>query len=58
MNRNFFYLMGAYDIGLSFGSDSRCLVSSYSNSDYVGDVDSRRSMTGFVFTLGGSIVRS
>ncbi|OAE35676.1 hypothetical protein AXG93_1154s1300 [Marchantia polymorpha subsp. ruderalis] len=26
------------------------------DSDYVGDVDSRRSMTSYVFTLGGSVV--
>ncbi|XP_038882235.1 secreted RxLR effector protein 161-like [Benincasa hispida] len=32
------------------------LVSDYSDSDYVGDVDSRRSTTGYVFTLGGSVV--
>ncbi|XP_047336797.1 secreted RxLR effector protein 161-like [Impatiens glandulifera] len=28
----------------------------YSDSDYAGDVDSMRSMTGYVFTLGGSVV--
>uniref|UniRef100_A0A3Q7GF13 Reverse transcriptase Ty1/copia-type domain-containing protein n=1 Tax=Solanum lycopersicum TaxID=4081 RepID=A0A3Q7GF13_SOLLC len=35
---------------------SRCLVTGYSDSDYAGDVDTRRSMTGYVFTLGGSVV--
>uniref|UniRef100_A0A3Q7HAX8 Reverse transcriptase Ty1/copia-type domain-containing protein n=1 Tax=Solanum lycopersicum TaxID=4081 RepID=A0A3Q7HAX8_SOLLC len=35
---------------------SRCLVTCYSDSDYAGDVDTRRSMTGYVFTLGGSVV--
>ncbi|XP_071927625.1 secreted RxLR effector protein 161-like [Coffea arabica] len=29
---------------------------SYSDSDYAGDVDSRRSMTSYVFTLGHSVV--
>uniref|UniRef100_A0A3Q7HEN8 Reverse transcriptase Ty1/copia-type domain-containing protein n=1 Tax=Solanum lycopersicum TaxID=4081 RepID=A0A3Q7HEN8_SOLLC len=36
--------------------DTQCLVTGYSDSDYAGDVDTRRSMTGYVFTLGGSIV--
>uniref|UniRef100_A0A3Q7GHA7 Reverse transcriptase Ty1/copia-type domain-containing protein n=1 Tax=Solanum lycopersicum TaxID=4081 RepID=A0A3Q7GHA7_SOLLC len=36
--------------------DTQCLVTGYSNSDYLGDVDTRRSMTGYVFTLGGSVV--
>jgi len=31
-------------------------VTGYSDSDYVGDADSRRSMTSYVFTLGGSVV--
>uniref|UniRef100_A0A3Q7H6Q9 Reverse transcriptase Ty1/copia-type domain-containing protein n=1 Tax=Solanum lycopersicum TaxID=4081 RepID=A0A3Q7H6Q9_SOLLC len=33
-----------------------CLVTGYSDSDYAGDVDIRRSMTGYVFTLGRSVV--
>uniref|UniRef100_A0A3Q7GR39 hydroxyacylglutathione hydrolase n=1 Tax=Solanum lycopersicum TaxID=4081 RepID=A0A3Q7GR39_SOLLC len=37
-------------------SDTQCLVTGYSDSDYAGDVDTRRSMTGYVFTLGGSVV--
>ena len=41
---------------LIYGNDTQCLVTGYSDSDYAGDVDSRRSMTGYVFTLGGSAV--
>ncbi|GAA0144157.1 transmembrane signal receptor [Lithospermum erythrorhizon] len=32
--------------------DSQCIIFGYSDSDYVGDVDSRRSMIGYVFILG------
>uniref|UniRef100_A0A3Q7G619 Reverse transcriptase Ty1/copia-type domain-containing protein n=1 Tax=Solanum lycopersicum TaxID=4081 RepID=A0A3Q7G619_SOLLC len=35
---------------------SRCLITGYSDSDFAGDVDTRRSMIGYVFTLGGSVV--
>ncbi|CAM8924307.1 unnamed protein product [Rhodiola kirilowii] len=56
VKRIFRYLRGTSDVGLIYGSDSQCLVTGYTDSDYAGDVDSRRSMTGYVFTLGGSIV--
>uniref|UniRef100_A0A3Q7G4H6 Reverse transcriptase Ty1/copia-type domain-containing protein n=1 Tax=Solanum lycopersicum TaxID=4081 RepID=A0A3Q7G4H6_SOLLC len=36
--------------------DTQCLVTGYSDSDYAGDVNTRRSVTGYVFTLGGSVV--
>ena len=56
VKRIFRYLRGTSDIGLVYGGDTQCLVTGYSDSDYAGDVDSRRSMTGYVFTLGGSVV--
>uniref|UniRef100_A0A3Q7J734 Reverse transcriptase Ty1/copia-type domain-containing protein n=1 Tax=Solanum lycopersicum TaxID=4081 RepID=A0A3Q7J734_SOLLC len=49
-------LRGTSDVGLIYGGDTQCLVTGYSDSDYAGDVDTRRSMTGYVFTLGGSVV--
>ncbi|GAA0178594.1 hypothetical protein LIER_42178 [Lithospermum erythrorhizon] len=55
----FRYLRGTSDVGLSYGGDSQCIISRYSDSDYVGDVDSRRSITSYVFILfilGGSVV--
>uniref|UniRef100_A0A3Q7ETH7 Reverse transcriptase Ty1/copia-type domain-containing protein n=1 Tax=Solanum lycopersicum TaxID=4081 RepID=A0A3Q7ETH7_SOLLC len=48
--------IGTSDVGLIYGGDTQCLVTGYSDSDYAGDVDTRRSMTGYVFTLGGSVV--
>ena len=31
-------------------------MTSYSNSNYAGDIDNRRFMTGYMFTLGGYVV--
>ena len=56
VKRIFRYLRGTSDVGLIYGGDTQCLVTSYSDSDDAGDVDSRRSMTGHVFTLEGSVV--
>ncbi|XP_047308518.1 secreted RxLR effector protein 161-like [Impatiens glandulifera] len=56
VKRIFRYLRGTFDVGLIYGGDTQCLITGYSDSDYAGDVDSRRSMTGYVFTLGGSVV--
>ncbi|CAO2820788.1 unnamed protein product [Amaranthus hypochondriacus] len=56
VKRIFRYLKGTSDVGLIYGGDIQCLVTGYSDSDCAGDIDSRRSMTGYVFTLGGSVV--
>ncbi|KAL1556436.1 Retrovirus-related Pol polyprotein from transposon TNT 1-94 [Salvia divinorum] len=56
VKRIFRYLRGTSDVGLIYGGDTHCSVTGYSDSDYAGDVDGRRSMTGYVFTLGGSVV--
>ncbi|GAA0144952.1 hypothetical protein LIER_05265 [Lithospermum erythrorhizon] len=47
---------GTSDISLNNGGDSQYLVSGYSDSSYAGYVNSKRSMTDYVFTLGGYIV--
>ena len=56
VKRIFRYLRGTSDVGVIYVGDTQCLVTGYSDSDYAGDVDTRRSMTGYVFTLGGSVV--
>ncbi|XP_048490429.1 secreted RxLR effector protein 161-like [Beta vulgaris subsp. vulgaris] len=56
VKRIFRYLKGTADVGLIYGNDTECLVTGYSDSDYAGDIDTRRSMTGYVYTLGGSVV--
>ncbi|KAK1384499.1 hypothetical protein POM88_022234 [Heracleum sosnowskyi] len=56
VKRVFQYLKGTSDVGFIYGGDTECLVTGFSDTNYAGDVDSRRSMTGYAFTLGGSIV--
>jgi hypothetical protein len=50
------YLMGIADYGLIFGGSSEILVG-YCDADYAGDLDSRRSTTGYVFLMFGVAVR-
>ncbi|KAJ4702606.1 Retrovirus-related Pol polyprotein from transposon TNT 1-94 [Melia azedarach] len=45
VKRIFRYLKGTFDVGLIYRGDTQCLVTGFSDSDYAGDVDSRRSMT-------------
>ena len=52
VKRIFRYLKGTSDVGLIYGGDTECLVTGFSDSDYAGDVDGRRSMNGYAFTLG------
>ncbi|KAE8674058.1 hypothetical protein F3Y22_tig00111769pilonHSYRG00329 [Hibiscus syriacus] len=49
----FRYLKGTVGHGIVFGSQrDNPLVVGYVDSDYAGDLDNRRSTTGYVFTLG------
>ena len=43
-------------MGLIYGSDSSCDLAGYADSDYATDLDSRRSITGYAFTIGKCIV--
>ncbi|CAL8994262.1 unnamed protein product, partial [Prunus brigantina] len=54
------YILGTVDVGLLFQQDKvtgQCVVG-YVDSDYAGDLDKRRSTTGFVFSIAGGPVRS
>ena len=47
------YLQNTVDVGLTFEQDKslgKCIVG-YCDSDYAGDLDKRRSTTGYLFTL-------
>ncbi|GJT67397.1 hypothetical protein Tco_1018877 [Tanacetum coccineum] len=52
----FCYLKGTSDVDLIYGGDHEYLVAGYSYSNYVTDLDARRSLTGYVFTIGNSVV--
>ena len=49
------YLRGSLDTCLCFTGASLKLQS-YVDADFAGDIDSRKSTTGFVFTLGGIVI--
>ena len=52
------YLAGTGDFGLTFTNSCspHPTVVGYADADYAGDLDSRRSTTGFVFTYAGSAI--
>ncbi|KAH9688953.1 hypothetical protein KPL70_015278 [Citrus sinensis] len=50
------YLYGIVDVGLLFKKDCGQQCVGYCDSDFAGDLDKRRSTTGYVFTLGGDLV--
>lgn len=49
------YLRGTINTCLVFGKGNESLVG-YVDSDYAGDLDKRRSLSGYVFTLGNCAV--
>ena len=52
------YILGTVDLGLKFERDDsveRHLVG-YVDSDYAGDLDKRRSTTGYAFTFAKALV--
>jgi hypothetical protein len=56
VKRIFRYLAGTWDSGILYGRGGTSTLVGYSDSDYAGDVETGRSMTGFVFCLGESPV--
>jgi len=45
------YLRGTTRLGVAYGDDKP--LQGYVDADWAGDIDARRSTTGFVFTLNG-----
>ena len=51
----FRYLRGSTDVCLQFGR-TRDEVVGFVDSDYAGDLDKRRSLTGYIFSVGGCAI--
>jgi hypothetical protein len=51
------YLVGTKDLKLSFGSaEDNCVLLGFSDADWAGDQEDRKSNTGFVFKLNGAAI--
>ena len=50
------YLRGTYDYGLVFVGNSNDGLNAFSDSDWAGDVETRRSTSGYVMRFGNSTV--
>ncbi|GJY83828.1 hypothetical protein Tco_0497204 [Tanacetum coccineum] len=50
------YLKGTYDVGLIYGGKREYLVAGYSDSEYAADLDAKRSLTSYAFTIRNSVI--
>jgi len=50
------YFKGSMDKGLVFDKNSSCVLQGFSDADWAGDHETRRSTTGFTFIFGGAAV--
>lgn len=56
VKRIFRYLKGTLHMKLEYGHDADSNLLGYSDSDYAGELDERRSCTGFVFIRNGGAI--
>lgn len=50
------YLKGATKFGIFYKKGENTKIIAYTDSDFVGDIDDRKSTSGFVFSLGTGAV--
>ena len=52
------YLKGSSRLGLSYSKTKmeQVEIRSYCDADFAADLDKRRSLTGYCFTLGGNLI--
>lgn len=50
------YVKGTMDLGILYECGGEMEFIGYSDADYAGDVETRRSTSGYVFMFGGSII--
>ena len=56
VKRIFRYLKGTMDYGLCFDGQEGSELTGYSDSDWAGDLDTRRSTSGYMFKIGGATI--
>jgi len=52
----FRYLKGTTDFGIFYNKNEGPILSSFTNSDYAGDLDDRRSTSGHMFMMGSGVI--
>jgi hypothetical protein len=50
------YVQGTKDLMLTYRRSNPLEIKGYSDADYAGDKDDRKSTTGYVFTLAGGAI--
>ena len=50
------YLQGTVDYGLCYDKGSHSKCTGYSDADWAGDIDDRRSTSGYVFSMSGGAI--
>lgn len=56
VKRIFRYIKGTKNLGIFFSNKNNSELTGYSDADYAGDQETRRSTSGYVFTLNGGCV--
>lgn len=56
VKRIFKYLKGTINFGLLYFNSEKLRLTTYSDADHAGDIETRRSTTGYVFMIGDGIV--
>ena len=50
------YIRGTIQFGIHYNTGGKLLLVGFTNSDWVGDPDDRKSIAGYVFSLGSKLV--
>ena len=50
------YVQGTKGLMLTYRRSDSLEIEGYSDSDFVGDIDDRKSTSGYVFTLAGGAI--
>jgi hypothetical protein len=56
VNKVLRYVQGTKDLMLTYRRSDSLEIKGYSDADYAGDKDERKSTTGYVFTLAGGAI--